>query len=132
MNLPVSNSASVRRSSAGRYALSGEATLETVGALRAAGRQAFATESGPVVVDLAGVTRADSAGLAMLIDWLAWARAAQRALSYESIPTTLIALARLSDVVELLGEAPAATAAASSPAADTSVASHQGTGGSTG
>ena len=116
MSAPAASGGKVSRASAGRYVVAGEATMRTVGALRAAGRLAFAAESGPVVVDLAGITRVDSAGLAMLIDWLAWARAAQRALRFESIPAALSALARLSDVADLLGDAPAGAPAAPPPA----------------
>jgi phospholipid transport system transporter-binding protein len=54
------------------------------------------------VIDLAGVKDSDSSGLALLIEWLSIARAAQRNLRYENIPAQLHQLARLSDVEELL------------------------------
>ncbi len=53
-------------------------------------------------MDLSGVRRADSGALALLIDWLAWARTAKRVLKYSALPAALLALARLSDVEELL------------------------------
>lgn len=53
-------------------------------------------------VDLSGVTGSDSSGLALLVEWLSVAQAAQRALRYENIPAQIIQLARLSDVEELL------------------------------
>ncbi len=54
------------------------------------------------VIDLAGVTASDSAGLALLIEWLSVAKAAAQELRYENIPAQLHQLARLSEVEELL------------------------------
>lgn len=54
------------------------------------------------IIDLGGVTGSDSAGLALLIEWLSVAHAAQRALRYENMPPQLHQLARLSEVEELL------------------------------
>lgn len=92
----------------GRFLISGALTLATVTALRGAGLRAFAQSGGAIDVDLSGVTRADSGALALLIDWLAWARAAGRRMKVSAAPPALLALARLSDVEEFLtGEAPA-------------------------
>ena len=54
------------------------------------------------VIDLSGVTSGDSAGLALLIEWLSVAKAAGRSLRYENVPTQLQQLARLSEVEDLL------------------------------
>ena len=87
---------------AGRFRLSGAATMNTVAALRTAGLQAFATSSGDITLNLAELTRVDSAGLALLIDWLAWARTTSRPLHFAALPEALRALARLSDVEPFL------------------------------
>jgi phospholipid transport system transporter-binding protein len=87
---------------AGRFRLSGAATVPTVTLLRATGLQALAASTGEIVIDLSAISRVDSAGLALLIDWLAWARAAGRVLRFASPPGALLALARLSDVEALL------------------------------
>jgi phospholipid transport system transporter-binding protein len=50
------------------------------------------------VIDLAGVTDSDSSGLALLIEWLSVAKAAQRSLRYENMPAQLHQLAGLSEV----------------------------------
>jgi phospholipid transport system transporter-binding protein len=86
----------------GRYRLEGAVTLATVTDLRRAGVRAFAHAPGAIEVDLSGVGRADSGGLALLVDWLAWARAAHRVLKFTAPPAALLALARLSDVEDLL------------------------------
>jgi phospholipid transport system transporter-binding protein len=86
----------------GRYLIRGALTLDTVTALRGAGLRAFGKGSGAIDVDLGQVTRADSGALALLIDWLAWARAAGRTMRVSAVPAALLALARLSDVEEFL------------------------------
>jgi len=53
-------------------------------------------------IDLGSVTGGDSAGLALLIEWLSVAKEAQRSLRYENMPPQLRQLARLSEVEELL------------------------------
>jgi phospholipid transport system transporter-binding protein len=62
-----------------------------------------AADGAALTFDLAGVTAVDSAGLALLIDWLAVARVRGRELRYAQVPESLQALARMSDVESLLG-----------------------------
>lgn len=57
---------------------------------------------GQWVVDLARVTSADSAGLAVLIEWLAAVSERGGALRFESVPEQLVAIARISDLDGLL------------------------------
>jgi phospholipid transport system transporter-binding protein len=62
-------------------------------------------------IGLGGVAEADSAGLAVLIEWLASARARGAALHYEAFPAQILAVAHISDVQGFLtgaGEAPPA------------------------
>ncbi len=54
-------------------------------------------------LDLRGVQRADSAGLAVLLALSADARKQSRVLSLQNVPEGLRALAHLSDVESLLG-----------------------------
>jgi len=89
--------------SPGRFDLGGDLTLAWVGPLRDLGRGLLAASKGAELhVDLKGVTRADSSGLALLVDWLAWARTAGRTLRYSNLPAELLALARLSELDSLL------------------------------
>jgi phospholipid transport system transporter-binding protein len=55
-----------------------------------------------IVIDCGGVTRADSAGLAVLLDWLAWGRRKSRTISLENLPASLVAIAKISEVDGLL------------------------------
>jgi phospholipid transport system transporter-binding protein len=53
-------------------------------------------------IDLSKVTEADSAGLAVLVEWLATARKRGTTVHYEGIPAQILAVARISDLDELL------------------------------
>jgi len=89
---------------AGRFALAGELVFATVVPLLAAGERAFAAFA-EVEVDLSGVVRVDSAGLALLLEWSLGRRAAGRAITYRQAPEALRTLARIGEVEGLLAEA---------------------------
>ena len=84
-----------------RAMLSGELRFDTVGSLLEVGNRVI-SEGRITVIDLASVSAGDSAGLALLIEWLSVARSVKRPLRYENIPLQLRKLARLSEVEELL------------------------------
>jgi phospholipid transport system transporter-binding protein len=79
----------------------GSLHFTTVSGLLTAGAEAIGRNEASVI-DLAAVTTSDSAGLALLIEWLSVAKWTNRTLRYENIPTQLQQLARLSEVEELL------------------------------
>jgi phospholipid transport system transporter-binding protein len=86
----------------GPLQLRGELTFATVPQLYQQGRRAIDQGGGELAIDLSGVGRADSAGLALLIDWLAYAAGRQCALRYSHLPKDITALAGLSEVTDLL------------------------------
>ncbi len=63
-------------------------------ALRNAGRE--------LSIDCGAISQADSAGLAVLLDWLGEAKRAGCSLRLQHLPQNLLALARISTVEELL------------------------------
>jgi phospholipid transport system transporter-binding protein len=84
-----------------RSRVSGALHFATVSPLLTQGEAAI--QSGrAAVIDLRGVSESDSAGLALLIEWLSVAKEAKRSLRYENIPEQLQELARLSEVEPLL------------------------------
>lgn len=89
------------RSGDGRYALAGDLGFESAGAVLADGEAAFAREH-EVTVDLSGVTDADSAGLAVLIEWTRAARSSGRRIRFLGMPARLGDIARISGVSDLL------------------------------
>jgi len=83
--------------------------------LRASGELGFATAAqalregieqigrdGEHVVDLSGVTAGDSAGVAVLVEWISAAAAMGMGLRYENVPAQMLAIARISDLEDLL------------------------------
>jgi phospholipid transport system transporter-binding protein len=87
---------------AGVYRLEDALTFATAPILRQPGLDLIAAATGDVQFDLECVPLTDSAGLALLIDWLAEARSRQRTLRYLKVPEALSQLAKLSDVEELI------------------------------
>lgn len=75
------------------FATAGQALRDGLALLPSAGR---------CTIDLAGITAADSAGLAVLIEWLSVANERGSALAFEAVPAQLRAIARISDLEELI------------------------------
>ncbi|HEV7985858.1 MAG TPA: STAS domain-containing protein [Steroidobacteraceae bacterium] len=88
--------------SSGVYRLETSLTFATAPALHGPGLERIAAAGDELQFDLQPVTATDSAGLALLVNWLAAARARQCTLRYVQPPEALLALARLSDVESLL------------------------------
>ncbi len=95
----------------GVFRLEAPLTFATVPLLRAPGVQRIAAASGALQFNLERVVTLDSAGLALLIDWLAEARRRQRTLRYGQPPEALLQLAQLSEVESLIAGQEAASAA---------------------
>jgi phospholipid transport system transporter-binding protein len=78
-------------------------TFATAAPLHAAGLAALgASPEARLALDCSGVGDADSAGLVVLVDWLAWARAAGKELQLQNVPPKLLDIARISELDELL------------------------------
>jgi phospholipid transport system transporter-binding protein len=100
--LPAATAAAFVGAGPGSFRLQGPLTFDSVPALRPLGLQLLGEAGAGLVIDLQGVPIADSAGLALLIDWLAMARAHGSTLRYVGVPETLLALAELSEVGALI------------------------------
>ncbi len=85
----------------GGFSLKGELTFDTVSDLLDRGQHVF-SEHSKIVLDLQGIERTDSAGLALLIEWVNWANHSVREISYEHVPERLINIAKISEVESLL------------------------------
>lgn len=80
----------------------GEMNFMTVPALLQAMHNLFPASSSEAHIDLAGVTRGDSAGLALLVEWLRLAQARDIRLQFHNFPSQLRDIARISDLLPLL------------------------------
>jgi phospholipid transport system transporter-binding protein len=85
----------------GRFALTGEITFETAERVLLASEEPFEQHT-RIEVDLAGVTKADSAGLALLLEWITWANHTVREIRFLSMPERILAIARTTEVEQLL------------------------------
>jgi phospholipid transport system transporter-binding protein len=81
--------------------VSGELTFTTVNSvLNEIGR--LVGSSFELKIDLSGVTRSDSAGLALLVHWMRAAKQAKKKLVFHHIPAQMLAIASASSLDELL------------------------------
>lgn len=85
----------------GQFRVVGELTFATVPEL-AAGSDAAFVGSPELAIDLSGVTRADSAGLALLIEWVRRARLVQQQLRYTGLNQQMRELVRVSALDKVL------------------------------
>ncbi len=83
--------------------VSGPLVFDTVPDIYAASKGWF-TGSGELVLDLAGVTRVDSAGLALVVEWRRVAQTAGRALRLLNIPAQMRVLARVNGLPGIFPE----------------------------
>jgi phospholipid transport system transporter-binding protein len=82
-----------------RYLIDGPVTLDNVGDLIAEGA---AFEGDRVVVDLAGVTRADSSVLSLLLEWTRRFSGSGRQIAFANLSHNLQSMAQLYGVVDLI------------------------------
>jgi len=89
------------RVSAGRYSVSGKLVFATASKLLVASRALFEQEL-PSEIDLSGVTSGDSAGLALLIEWMGFAHKRGGSVHFVGTPAQLTALAKISELDQVL------------------------------
>lgn len=95
------NSFELKDLGAGRFALDGEVTFDSAERILRAGETAFEPYK-RIEVDFGGVTSSDSAGLALLLEWIAWANHTVREIRFTSMPERIVAIARTAEVADLL------------------------------
>lgn len=80
-------------------------TFQTARRVCEAGLECFTRDgSARIVVDCAGVSNADSAGLAVLIEWRRRIQQQGRQLKFANLPSQISAIARLSEVSQVLAD----------------------------
>ena len=86
---------------AGRFRVSGVLDASTARAMLEQSEARF-EQFKDLDVDLGGVGESDSAGVALLIEWLRMARQSQKAIRFANVPAQIEALARISEVEDLI------------------------------
>ncbi|TAL47083.1 MAG: STAS domain-containing protein [Methylovulum sp.] len=80
---------------AGCFSVGGDLTFLTIGK-DTVKSLAFLSSAKEITVDLSGVSNTDSAGLALMIEWIRYARGKRTPLRFKKIPKQLLNLAKLS------------------------------------
>jgi len=92
---------SLKRREDGCFILKGVLSFQTVPVIWRQGMDIFRT-SPSLVLDLQNVSRSDSAGLALLIEWMRFARSQNKPISYINMPTQMLAIARACSLDNIL------------------------------
>ena len=85
----------------GRFELSGEMSFQTANAILKSSAQKFAGHES-LKVDLSRVGKADSAGLALLIEWKAQVNRRAATIEFVAVPESLSAIATTTEVSDLI------------------------------
>ena len=103
MSTASSSTASLEALGNERYRVSGVLDAVTTPKLLDESAAKFSDQSGvDIHVDLAAVTESDSAGLALVIEWLRLARQRGQRINFANLPKQLLALAHISEVEALI------------------------------
>ncbi len=85
----------------GCFALSGEMSFTTAESILQASEEPFEDHT-RLEIDLSGVTLSDSAGLALLLEWVTWANHTVREIRFSGMPERVMAIAKTTEVDNLL------------------------------
>ena len=91
----------IERMDNNHYLLTGVLSFETVSQLQ--GDIEILTKQGlEIVLDLSGISRVDSAGIVVLLEWMKYARELGKQIFFTNIPQQLLDIARVSDMDSIL------------------------------
>ena len=85
----------------GSFALHGELSFAAVPALVTQSRVWLATGEDSITINMATVGRADSAGLALMLEWVKLARQSGKQIKFINIPDQLNSLIRVSGLSDV-------------------------------
>ncbi len=85
----------------GRFRLVGDMSFGTAESILRRSEDLFEDYT-RIEVDLSGVEKADSAGLALLLEWTTWAIQTVREIRFVDMPERVVAIARVTEVENLL------------------------------
>ena len=85
----------------GRFTLNGDVTFATAERILRQSEEPFSQHT-RLEIDLSGVARSDSAGLALLLEWITWANHSVREIRFTEMPARVLAIAETTEVEKLL------------------------------
>ncbi|WP_455202611.1 STAS domain-containing protein [Kaarinaea lacus] len=100
-NQPKKIEADIEQVEAGRFKMTGTLDFETVPVILQKSRELF-SDCESLDIDFSAITRSNSAGLALLIEWMRNARASQQPIAFHHLPVQMQEIARLCGVEDAL------------------------------
>ena len=100
-NRQLVSKARIEALGSGRFRVTGALNAYTAPTVLEQSHQRFGTEP-RLIVNLDGVVESDSSGLALVLEWLRAARQRGQVIELVNLPAQLMALARISEVEDLL------------------------------
>jgi phospholipid transport system transporter-binding protein len=85
----------------GKFTLNGRMSFDTAAQILKDSEDLF-EEHTLIEVDLSGVTHTDSAGLALILEWITWANHTVREIRFHEVPDKIDAIAKTTEVDNLL------------------------------
>ena len=85
----------------GHFAIAGDMNFDTAEKILRASEERFEAHT-QIEVDLSEVADADSAGLALLLEWVTWANHSVREIRFTGMPDRILAIAKTTEVEGLL------------------------------
>ncbi len=81
----------------GHFALHGDLSFDTVEQILRASKELFKGQTN-IEVDLSGVGKTDSAGLALLLEWISWSASSGIDIRFAEMPAKILAIAQTTEV----------------------------------
>jgi len=85
-----------------QFELTGELTFETVPVKYGQIQTLLHQQSADLIIDLSGVIRADSAGVAMVMEWVRMARQNGKHIEFMNAPDQMMSIIRMSGLENIL------------------------------
>ena len=92
----------LKRIESGEIKVIGRLVLGEVMPLLKSSSSYFSGDGAALVFDLTDVEQSDSAGVALLVEWMAMAKGSGQAISFKALPKQMLDIAQVSGVDELL------------------------------
>ncbi|MES9861582.1 MAG: STAS domain-containing protein [Candidatus Thiodiazotropha sp. LLP2] len=101
MSFDVVNEAKIEQTDGSKFQVHGTMTFEHAKSLLQQSEKLFAALP-EIEIDLSQVEKADSAGLALMLEWMAWAAERKAQISFSGVPEAVLSVAHLCQIDSLL------------------------------
>jgi phospholipid transport system transporter-binding protein len=96
------NEARLDSTGEGKFRIEGNLDYNTVKQLLDQDSSLFSQNSEHITIDLGGIDRTTSVGLALMLEWLRQARSKNKSIQFINVPEQILAMARISQLETIL------------------------------